>query len=146
MSDSTDATDALLTVLLALVIISSLGLSVWLGLVKPVRVVKGGLAKLDGPLALTPATTKDSAWPATRDLFTLTSWPLAKGTRGEFHVEVAMQPPVRWHSTSTTIVVSGRPNVGGRVLVSRQPELLAFSKHALNPFSKPIVSRPETLQ
>lgn len=109
---------------------------VWFGVMKPARTAKGALQKLSGPLSLTMSTTSDSLWPATRDQFTWTSWPLIRGSRGSYRVEVTVQGGVRWHSTLTWVVVSGLQSVGGQVLVSRQPEAMLFSKEALNPFAR----------
>jgi len=110
--------------------------AIWLGVVKPARKASAALAQLNGSLGLAHGVTSDSLWPATRNQFTWTSWPLLKGSRGNYRVEVTVQPAVRWHSTLTTVAISGPQNVAGQVLVSRQPEMLTFSKDALNPFAR----------
>jgi hypothetical protein len=121
---------------------------VWLGFMQPVRKAKAALLQLGILLGLTPGVTRESLWRAHREQFSWTPWPTAKGWHGKFQVELTVQPGARWMSALTTLVVSGpRSVVGGRVLVSRQPEMMTFSKHALNPFSRPpAATDPATLQ
>lgn len=109
---------------------------VWLGVLRPVRQANAALAELNASLGLAPGATRESLWRATREQFTWTSWPLLAGSRGRYRVEVTVQPAMRWHSTLTTVAVAGPESVGGQVLVSRQPEMLTFSKDSLNPFAR----------
>jgi hypothetical protein len=109
---------------------------IWLGFLLPVRKAKAALQPLESALGLAPGLTSSSLWPATREQFTWTSWPLLEGSRGPYRVEITVQPGLHWHSALTTVVVAGPRSVGARVLLSRQPEMMTFSKHALNPFAR----------
>ena len=55
---------------------------IWLGVLRPARKANAALDQLNGSLGLARGVTSESLWPATRNQFTWTSWPLLKGCRG----------------------------------------------------------------
>lgn len=122
------------------------GLNFWLGAIVPQRKAKAALAVLAGPLGLTLGGRSESIWPDSRDQFAWTDWPLARGTRGAFRVEVQVQPGVRWISALTYVVVAGPRSAGGKVSVSRQSEMLTYKQTAkLVPWlPRPASSNSET--
>lgn len=131
-----DKVHVMATIGFLIVLLGAFASAAWLGVIQPARKARQALSQLEGPLGLDPMTTRESAWRATREQFHWMAWPIAKGSRGDFQVEVSVQPPARWLSTLTTVVVSGPHDVRGRVLLTRQPEMLTFSRQALDPFAR----------
>jgi hypothetical protein len=103
---------------------------------KPKRQANAALAQLNTSLRLATSDMAQSLWPASREQFRWGTWPVLQGTRNRCRCEVTVQPGVRWHSTLTWVTVSGPDDVGGRILVSRQPEMQPISGRVRKPFSR----------
>lgn len=123
----------------ALIVGGAWGLNIWLGFVLPLRKAKAALVPLTGPLGLTLGGRAETLWPASRKQFTWTDWPLARGSRGEFRVEVQVQPGARWLSALTYVHVAGPRSAGGHLTVTRQSEMLTYKQTA---FLVPWLPRP----
>ena len=126
----------LAAVLMSLVWAGCLVAIVWQGWMLPLRKAKAALLHLGRPLGFELETAGVSLWPASRDRFQWANTPMLEGSRGPYRVQVMVKPPVRWHAPMTWVVVSGPDVIGRQVIVSRQPEVMLFSKEALNPFAR----------
>ena len=103
---------------------------------KPKRQANAALAQLNDSLRLTECTTREGLWPSSREQFNWGTWPVLQGSRGAYRFEVTVQPGGRHQSPLTWVTVSGPRELGGRILVSRLPEMLTFSMKSLNPFAR----------